>query len=69
MNQSPKVYVCVKTFRDFLQPFEETMSIFTTEEAANRFNREFPQYSMDDPESFTMSIKTFDLDSNRWNIV
>jgi len=62
-----EIFLCIKTFTK--EPnFQEIMAAFSSKDAAQRFNKEFPLYSMDDPESFDMTKKVMDVNRNRWNI-
>lgn len=59
-----KVFVCIKKFKQSC--IKEVLGVFSTIEKAQCFAKEFPSFSMDDPDSFDVIVKRMSIDKTVW---
>jgi hypothetical protein len=59
-----KVYVCIKKFKQ--SDMREVLGVFSTNKKAQQFAKEFPTFSMDDPDSFDVIVKQMQIDKTSW---
>lgn len=59
-----KVFVCIKHFKE--SSIREVLGVFSTRSKAKCFAKEFPTFSMDDPKSFKVFVKPYELNETVW---